>query len=111
MARSCCWTSGLAVDRELTARVLQLRQEKAADRKNRWPEKLSVAESSVCPEATYEYQSRGLAMLIRFKGSVVAPGEPALVLPTSFEARSPALTKTPTRAALPPPTPKPAAKP
>jgi hypothetical protein len=104
-------SASLAVDRELTAKILQLRQEKAADRKNRWPEKLSVAESSVCPEASYEYQSRGSAMLIRFKGSVVAPGEPALVLPTSFEARSPAPTKTPARAPLPSPTPKPAAKP
>jgi hypothetical protein len=103
--------ASLAVDRELTAKILELRQEKAADRKGRWPEKLSVVGSRVCPEATYDYQSRGSTMLIRFKGSLVPPGAPDLVLPLSFEARPPAPTKTPTRAALPTPTPKPAANP
>jgi hypothetical protein len=104
-------SASLAVDRELTAKILQLREEKAADRKSRWPEKLSIPESNVCPEASYEYQSRGLAMLIRFKGSVATPGEPALVLPLSFEARPPAPTKTPTRVPLPPLTPKAAVNP
>jgi hypothetical protein len=103
--------TSLAVDRELTAKILELRQEKAADRKNRWPERLSVTESRVCPEATYDYQSRASTMMIRFKGPISVPGSPALVLPLSFEARPPAPTKTPTHAPLPSPTPEPAANP
>jgi hypothetical protein len=39
----------LLVDRELTARILEIRQEKAASREARWPGKFSDLESRVCP--------------------------------------------------------------
>ena len=99
----------LMVDRELTARILDLRQERAADRNGRWPEKLFDAESRVCPGAAYEYQTRGAAMSIRFQGSVADPGAPALVLPLSFEVRAPRPTPsaTPTRRPTVTPTPRP----
>jgi hypothetical protein len=87
----------LLVDRELTARVLELRQEKAASREGRWPEKLLDGHSRVCPGAAYEYQTRGAAMAIRFKGSIDDPAAPALELPLSFEVRTPRPTPTPTR--------------
>jgi hypothetical protein len=87
----------LLVDRELTAKVLELRQEKAASREGRWPEKLLDGDSRVCPGAAYEYQTRGAAMAIRFKGSIDDPAAPALELPPSFEARAPRPTPTPTR--------------
>jgi hypothetical protein len=106
-------SASLAVDRELTAKILELRQEKAADRKGRWPEKLVDNQSRVCPDASYEYQLRGQAMMIRFKGGIAQPDAPALVLPLSFEVRAPSQTptKTPTRTPLPSPTPTPAANP
>jgi hypothetical protein len=98
----------LAVDCELTAKILELRFERAADRKNRWPEKLAITQSRICPEASYEYQLRGAAMMIRFKGAVTDPDSPAVALPLSFEARPPRPTPTPTRA---PATPTPISRP
>jgi hypothetical protein len=87
----------LAVDRELTAKVLELRQEKAASRDGRWPEKFFDADSRICPGEAYEYQARGGAMAIRFKGPIGDPGAPALALPISFEARALRPTPTPAR--------------
>jgi hypothetical protein len=77
----------LAVDQELTAKILELRQAKAADREGRRPERLVETSSRVCHEASYEYRTRGNSMMIRFKGDVTAPDSPALVLPLSFEVR------------------------
>ena len=91
----------LAVDRELTAKILEIRQEKAALRPSRWPEKFADTESRICPGESYQYQVKGAAFAIRFKGSIADPGEPALVLPLSFEARPPKPTPTPTRTAQP----------
>ena len=91
----------LLVDRELTARVLELRQEKAASRDGRWPEKFLDLDSSVCPGSSYEYQTGGAAMAIRFKGPIDDGGGPPLVLPLSFEVRAPRPTPTPTRARRP----------
>jgi len=85
----------LAVDRELTARILALRQTRAADPEGRWPVRLLGARSRVCPEALYEYQTRDEQMMVRFKGDVTAPDPPALVLSLSFEVGSPAATPEP----------------
>ena len=87
----------LLVDRELTAKVLELRQEKAATREGRWPGKLFDRDSRVCPGAAYEYQSQGAGMAIRFKGGIDDPSAPAMALPLSFEVRAPRPTPTPTR--------------
>ena len=89
----------LAVDLELTAKILELRQEKAALRRGRWPEKFFDVDSRVCPGASYEYQPRGMSMSIRFKGSIAEPAP--LVLPLSFEARAPRPTPTSTPARAP----------
>jgi hypothetical protein len=89
-------TARLLLDREVTARVLEIRQEKAASREGRWPERFSDLESRVCPEASYEYQTRGSAMAIRFKGLVDDGGSSPLVLPLSFEVRAPRQTSSPT---------------
>lgn len=98
----------LLVDREVTAKVLELRQEKAASRDGRWPEKFLDLDSRVCPGSSYEYQTRGAAMAIRFKGPIDDGGAP-LVLPLSFEVRAPRPTPTPTRARRPTVTPRPRA--
>jgi hypothetical protein len=100
----------LMVDRELTAKLLQLRFEKAAARPSRWPEKLFDADSRACPGATYEYRSSGAAMSLRFAGSVADPGAP-LVLPLSFEARAPRPTPGPSRTPRPTVTPRPSLTP
>ncbi len=99
----------LLVDRELTARVLEVRQEKAASRDGRWPEKFLDLDSRVCPGFFYEYQTRGAAMAIRFKGPIDDGGSPPLVLPLSFEVRGPRPTPTPTLARHPTVTPRPRA--
>jgi hypothetical protein len=96
----------LLVDRELTAKVLELRQEKAASRDGQWPAKFSDLDSRVCPGSSYEYQARGAAMAIRFKGPI-DDGGATLVLPLYFEVRAPRPTPTPTRARRPTPTSRP----
>ena len=88
----------LLADRELTAKILEIRQEKAASREGRWPEKFSDPESRVCPGASYEYQTRGASMAIRFKGAIDDGGGSNLVLPLSFEVRAPRPTPTPVKA-------------
>ena len=99
--------SRLQVDSELTAKILELRRERAAARPSRWPEKFFDTESRVCPEAIYEYQSRGAGMFIRFKGSVTDLGPPAQVLPLSFEVRAPRPTPAPSRSPRSTGTPRP----
>jgi len=84
----------LLVDRELTAKVLELRGEKAVSRDGSWPEKFLDSDSRVCPGASYEYRSRGAAMAIRFKGTIDDGGAP-WVLPLSFEVRAPRTTPIP----------------
>lgn len=88
----------LLVDRELTAKVLELRQEKSASRDGGWPAKFYDGDSRVCPGAAYEYQTRGGGMAIRFKGAIDDPSAAALALPLSFEVRAPRQTPTPTPA-------------
>ena len=87
----------LLVDRELTAKVLELRQERAASRDGAWPAKFFDGDSRVCPGAEYEYQTRGGAMAIRFKGAIDDPSAPAMALPLSFEVRASRPTPTPYR--------------
>jgi hypothetical protein len=102
----------LVVECELTARILELRQEKAASRHNRWPEKFYDTDSEACPGAEYEYRAVGGGMTIRFKGSIGKLEAPRL-LPLSFEARppKPLPTITPTRRPSPTPTPDPSLTP
>ena len=85
------------MDRELTAKVLELKQEKAASREGSWPAKFYDGDSRVCPGAAYEYQTRGGGMAIRFKGTIDDPSAAALALPLSFEVRAPRPTPTPAR--------------
>jgi hypothetical protein len=66
----------LLVDRELTSKILEIRQEKVASREGRWPEKFSNLDSRVCPGSSYEYQTRGAAMAVRFKGPIDDGGSP-----------------------------------
>ncbi len=88
----------LLVDREMTRRILELRQERAASREKRWPVKLADDASQVCPGASYEYQSRGPVMSLRFRGSIDEPA-PVLSLPLFFEVRPPRVTPSPFRRA------------
>jgi hypothetical protein len=76
--------------------VLELRQEKAASRGGTWPAKFFDTDSRVCPGADYEYQVRGGAMAIRFKGAIDDPSAPQMALPLSFQVRAPRPTPTPT---------------
>ena len=102
----------LVIESELTARIVDLRLQKAASRPSRWPENLYDTDSRACPGAEYEYRSFGGAMAIRFKGSVGKLDVPRL-LPLSFEARAPKPSPTaiPTRGASPTPTPSPSLTP
>jgi hypothetical protein len=99
----------LVVECELTARILELRQEKAASRSSRWPEKFFDTDSRVCPGSVYEYRSVGGGMSIRFKGAVGDLEAQARPLPLSFEARAlkPLPPITSTRHSSPTPTGKP----
>lgn len=97
----------LLVDRELTLKILEVRQERAASRARRWPARLFDAESRVCKEASYEYEQRGGGMRIRFEGFVDEAGAPGLILPLSFEAKPPPPPPSPTRAPKPKQTPRP----
>lgn len=97
----------LRVDREFTAKILELRQEKAAARDHRWPARFLDTGSGACPEAQYQYEPRGATMVVRFRGSIEDPAAPALVLPLSFEARAPRPTPTPTHPPRRAPTPAP----
>ena len=96
------------VDRELTAKILELRLERAASRDGHWPEKFFDTESRACPGSAYAYQARGAAMSIRFAGSIDEPAlGGALSLPLVFEVRPPRPTPTPTRTRTPIRTPSP----
>jgi hypothetical protein len=99
----------LVVDRELTARILEIKLEKTASREGRWPEKFSDLDSRVCPGFSYDYQTRGAAMMVRFKGPIDDGGGSGLVLPLSFEVRAPRPTPTPTHVRRPAVTPRPRA--
>jgi len=98
----------LSVDRELTLKILELRLERAASPEKRWPDRLSLEVSSVCPEATYAYRRDGPTMEIRFEGSVDAPSS-GPVLPLKFSSGpasiGPGPTPTPIQASPPPLTP------
>jgi hypothetical protein len=102
----------LVVESELTARIVELRLEKAASRHNRWPATLYDIDSRVCPGAQYEYRSVAGGMTIRFSGSLGKLEAPRL-LPLSFEARAPkpSPTITPTSGPSPTPTPGPSLTP
>jgi hypothetical protein len=95
----------LAVDSELTAKILELRFDKAASRTNQWPRKLTMVQSGVCPDAAYEYRAEGEGMSLSFKGTAPTLSG-GLSLPLTFSsgtvpaaaAVSPAVTVTPTPA-------------
>jgi len=97
----------VAVDRELTLRILELRLDRSASRDGRWPERLVNAASGVCPEVSYAYSADGDAMEIRFDGKLAEP-ENQLTLPLSFRAGK---TSTKTATSVPTPTPEPAKEP
>jgi hypothetical protein len=86
----------LAVDRELTVKILELRLESEASREKGWPANFAGTVSHVCPGASYFYRMEGGEMEIRFDGAIEsAGGEP--VLPLAFHARAKAqLTPAPT---------------
>src|SRR5260370_39885506 len=86
----------LLMDRELTWKIRELRQERAAARTGRWPETFPDLVSTTCPGASFEYQPRGNAMTIRFHGYVDESDAPGLILPLSFEVRRAEVTPTPT---------------
>ncbi len=96
----------LLVDREMTKKILELRQEKAASREKRWPGKLVDDASQICPGTSYDYQSRGPAMSLRFRGSIDEPAT-GLSLPLFFEVRAPAVTPIPAPTRPPAVTPAP----
>jgi len=85
----------LMVDRELSLRVLELRREKAASRDRRWPAILSKPGSKVCPEVSFVYEQKGGGMKLRFPGYAGDSDASGLVLPLSYEARSPEPTPEP----------------
>ena len=101
----------LLVDRELTWKILELRQQRAAARTGRWPETFPDLVSTTCPETSFEYQPRGTAMTMRFRGYVEDPDAPGLILPLSFEVRRPEPTPAPTPTRRPRPRATPAKQP
>ncbi len=96
----------LLVDREITKKILELRQERAASREKRWPARLADEASQICTGATYEYQSRGSVMSLRFRGSIDEPAA-GLSLPLFFEVRPPRVTPSPVPTPTPAVTPSP----
>jgi hypothetical protein len=96
----------LLVDREMTKKILELRQDRAASREKRWPGKLGDAQSQICPGVSYEYQSRGPVMSLRFSGSIDEPAT-GLSLPLFFEVRPPRVTPGPAPTRMPVVTPSP----
>jgi hypothetical protein len=96
----------LSIDRELTLKILELRLQKAASRPRRWPEAPDLS-SGVCPESAYEYSVTRSMMILRFAGAAGEGSSRGLILPLTFEARSPlpTPTKTPARRATPRPSP------
>jgi hypothetical protein len=96
----------LLVDREMTKKILVLRQDRAGSREKRWPVRLADDASEVCPGASYEYRSGGLVMSLRFRGAIDEPAS-ALSLPLVFEARPPRVTPSPARTPVPAVTPTP----
>jgi hypothetical protein len=87
----------LQIDRELTLKILELRQQKAASRPRRWPEAPDLS-SAVCSESSYEYSATRAVMTLRFAGTVGEESARGLILPLTFEARAPQPTPTPTPA-------------
>jgi hypothetical protein len=96
----------LLVDREMTRKILKLRQDRAASREKRWPGKLVDDISRICPGAPYEYQSRGPVMSLRFRGTIDEPAT-GLSLPLFFEVRPPRVTPSPVPTRTPAITPAP----
>ena len=78
-------TARLRVDRELSSKILELRQERADSASGKWPEKVDMA-STICPGAGYRYRLSGERMEIRFEGSVDNP-EAGVVLPLAYAAQ------------------------
>lgn len=73
----------LAVDRELTLKILELRMEAEASKDRKWPATLADTFSHVCPGASYPYRRDGDGMEVRFDGTIDSGGgEP--VLPLAF---------------------------
>jgi hypothetical protein len=94
----------LLVDAELTSKILELRFARTGSRDGRWPDRLPLADSRVCPGAAYEYETNGVSMSISFRGSPPVPPS-GLRLPLSFSSGagggstpSPAPARTPTAA-------------
>ena len=77
----------LAIDNELTLRILELRLARASARDRRWPDALPDDASSACPGASYAYERDGSAMQIAFKGEAPSPST-GLALPLSFATRA-----------------------
>jgi hypothetical protein len=73
----------LAVEAELTLKILELRLARSGSRDREWPRKLDDASSHICAGATYGYRRSGLGMEIEFRGSPPAPGT-GWTLPLSY---------------------------
>jgi hypothetical protein len=94
----------LAVDSELTLKILELRLERAGSADGRWPARLLLPEPRACPGAVYQYTTNEHSMSIAFEGSTPQP--PAgLRLPLSFSSgiRGTATTASPAPTATPKP--------
>jgi hypothetical protein len=94
----------VAVDRELTLKILELRVDKRASPDNHWPEKLTSSLSDVCAGSDYSYRSDRNGMEVRFEGTIVEPSS-GVTLPLSFRIGKaqllPTVKSTPTRASPP----------
>ncbi len=95
----------LAVDKELTLRILELRLDRAASRDGKWPVKPANATSGACLEASYAYAADGEGMEIRFEGQIASP-DVRLTLPLSFHTGKSAPTPKPSPASAPIPAPE-----
>lgn len=73
----------LAVEAELTRKILELRLARSDSRAGEWPQRLDDESSHVCAGATYGYRRSGFGMEIEFRGSPPAP-DTGWTLPLSY---------------------------
>jgi hypothetical protein len=76
----------LAIEAELTVKILELRLARSGPREEEWPQRLEDESSHVCAGATYRYYRIGPGMEIEFRGSAPAP-DTGWTLPLSYSTR------------------------
>ncbi len=91
----------LAVEAELTRKILELRLARSGSRDGEWPQKLDDESSHVCAGATYGYRRSGFGMEIEFRGAPPAP-DGGWTLPLSYSTHD---DPRPARAVSPTPRP------